>query len=99
MTTEFLREASVECLDFRPGASFMTVRGQAAHLSEVQGVYQLALCGEEPDFDRKPEFAPQSLEPAAILDALAAHDRELEELLAALKPKETSSESVGTATT
>jgi uncharacterized damage-inducible protein DinB len=88
MTTEFLREASDECLDLRPTASFMTIREQAGHLSEVQGAYQLALRGEEPDFSRKAEFAPRSLEVPAILDALAARDRELDDLLAALRPKE-----------
>ena len=88
MTTEFLREASNECLDFRPGPSFMTIREQAGHLSEVQGTYQLALRGEEPDFARKPEFAPRSLEVAAILAALAERDEELDGLLDKLRSVE-----------
>lgn len=87
MTVDFIRESSDECLDFRPGPSFMTIREQAAHLSEVQGVYQLALCGDEADWARKPEFAPTSQTAEAIIEALVARDRELDHLLALLAPR------------
>jgi uncharacterized damage-inducible protein DinB len=87
MTVDFIREASDECLDFRPGPQFATVREQAAHLSQVQGIYQLALRGEEADWARKPEFAPAAQTAGAIIDALADRDRELDGLLASLAPK------------
>lgn len=87
MTVDFIRAASDECLDFRPGPSFMTIREQAGHLSEVQGVYQLALSGDETDWGRKPELAPTSQSAEAIIEALVARDRELDDLLEALAPR------------
>jgi hypothetical protein len=57
MTVDFISDASDECLDYRPGPAFMTIREQAAHLSEVQDIYQLALGGNEADWARKPEFS------------------------------------------
>ena len=86
MTTEFLVGASDECLDLRPEKSFMTIREQAAHLCEVQGVHQLALSQEPVDMARKPEFGPATLDREAILECLAARDRQLLELLDALRP-------------
>jgi uncharacterized damage-inducible protein DinB len=88
MTKEFLEAASDECLDFRPAADFATIREQASHLSEVQGVYQLALGGEEPDFARKPEFSPASSSVEGILAALQARDRDLVELLDLHRPEQ-----------
>jgi uncharacterized damage-inducible protein DinB len=85
MTTEFLTTAGDACLDDRPGDGFMTIREQAGHLAEVQGVYQLALRGEAVDWGRKPEFAPASLDRDDIAAALAARDAELGELLAPLR--------------
>jgi hypothetical protein len=41
-----------------------------AHLSEVQGIYQLAISGNQADWTRKPEFSPTSQATDAILDAL-----------------------------
>jgi uncharacterized damage-inducible protein DinB len=86
MTVDFVREASADCLDFRPGPSFSTIREQAAHLSEVQGIYQLALVGDHADWARKPEFSPTSYDPGAIIDALERRDRELDRLLESLAP-------------
>jgi uncharacterized damage-inducible protein DinB len=77
MTADFVEQASDECLDLRLGSGFMTIREQAGHLAEVQGVYQLAFTGEAVDFARKGEFAPRSLERTALLEELAARDREL----------------------
>ena len=89
MTVDFVREASDECLDFRPAAKFATVREQAAHLSEVQGIYQLALRGEEADWLRKPEFGPPTQTRAAILETLSLRDGELDDLLESLEPRAT----------
>ena len=52
MTTEFLAEATDECIDDRLGPGFVTIREQAGHLAEVQGIYQLALRGEPVDWFR-----------------------------------------------
>jgi uncharacterized damage-inducible protein DinB len=85
-TLEFLELASDELLDFRPGPAFRTVREQANHLARAQGVFQLALRGEQPDFSREQEFAPASSERDDIVVALGQRDRELAELLDALRP-------------
>lgn len=87
MTVDFISDASDECLDYRPGPSFMTIREQAAHLSEVQGIYQLALRGNVADWARKPEFSPTSQATDALVDALVARDGELDDLLESLAPK------------
>jgi uncharacterized damage-inducible protein DinB len=86
MTTDFLTEATDECLDERLGPGFVTIREQAAHLAEVQGIYQFALRGEPVDWERKPQFSPVGDDREAIAAALAERDRELEELLDALRP-------------
>jgi uncharacterized damage-inducible protein DinB len=87
MTTEFLAVATDDCLDDRLGPGFATIREQAGHLAEVQGIYQLALRGEPVDWDRKPEFSPDGPDRGAIAAALAARDRELEALLDGLRPR------------
>lgn len=87
MTLEFLDFVSDDLLDFRPGPEFQTIREQGGHLSRAQGVFQLTLRGEDLDFGREFEFAPASLERGDIVAALAARDRELVELLDALRPR------------
>jgi len=89
MTLEFLTEATDECLDERLAPGFVTIREQAAHLAEVQGIYQLALRGEPVNWDRKPEFTPAGDDRAAIATALADRDRELVDLLDRLRPDPT----------
>jgi uncharacterized damage-inducible protein DinB len=86
MTTEFLATASDDCLDAWLDPGFVTIREQAGHLAEVQGIYQLALRGEPVDWDRKPEFSPADDSREAIAAALAERDRELEVLLDGLRP-------------
>jgi uncharacterized damage-inducible protein DinB len=86
MTLQFLDHAGDGCLDLRPGADFMTIREQAAHLSEAQGVFQLVLRGEPADFGRGGEFSPASLAVPDIVAALAERDRELADLLRRYRP-------------
>lgn len=74
MTIEFLEFASDECLDFRPTDKFMTIREQAAHLVEVQAMYQFAFAGEEIDFARKSEFTPNGTDAASLVQALGKQD-------------------------
>lgn len=74
MTTEFLEHVSDDCLDFRPTDKFMTIREQAVHLVEVQGVYQFAFTNEPTDFSRKPEFTPRGTDSASIVRSLGEQD-------------------------
>lgn len=86
MTVDFLEAASEELLDFRPGLVFRTVREQAVHLTKLRGIYQSALAGQQPDYSRGEEFAPASAERLDIVEGLRARDRELEDLLEAIRP-------------
>ena len=87
LTCEFIEEMPDECLDYRPQRHFSTVREQAQHLIECQGVYQLAFRGEKVDFGRKPEFAPAAADDDSLLAALTERDTELDQLLGALSIK------------
>ena len=75
MTTEFLEHASDDCLDYRPTDKFMTIREQAVHLVEVQGIYQVAFTNEPTDFSRKHEFTPIPVDAASIVRALGEQDK------------------------
>ena len=85
MTTDFLTGVSAECVDFRPAANFMTVREQAAHIVEVQSLYQLAFWGEAVDFARKPEFTPAATDVHTLVAALGAQDADLHAALDKLR--------------
>jgi uncharacterized damage-inducible protein DinB len=81
MTLEFLAFVPDEVFDLRPTPAFRTMREQAVHLAELQGVYQLALRGEAVDYDRAGEFSPASSERPDIVAAMAERDREYAEAI------------------
>ena len=84
LTREFVEEMPDDCLDNRPARHFASIREQAVHLVECQGVYQLAFRGEKVDFGRKPEFAPSTDDADGLLGAFAKQDAELDTLLSEL---------------
>jgi uncharacterized damage-inducible protein DinB len=87
MTREFLESAPDSLLDFVPAPGFVSVRDQASHLVEVQGVYQEVLAeGELVDFSHKSRYTPAGTEPDVILAALARMDADLEQQLDGLRP-------------
>src|SRR5262249_35313572 len=86
MTREFLEQASDALLDFVPAPGFVSVRDQASHLVEVQGVYQEVLAGGANDFSHKSRYTPSGTEREVILVALARMDAELEQQLDRLRP-------------
>jgi len=86
MTLEYLHVVSDEVLDLRPTPAFRTMREQAVHLAELQGVYQLALRGEPVDYDRATEFAPASDRREDVVAAMAERDEEYATLVEALLP-------------
>lgn len=87
MTLEYLTFVSDEVLDLRPTPTFRTMREQAVHLAELQGVYQLALRDEEVDYGRGAEFSPSSDRRADISAALADRDGEYVALVEELLPR------------
>lgn len=86
MTLEYLQVVPDDVLDLRPTPAFRTMREQAVHLAELQGVYQLALRGEAVDYERRREFSPASDRRDDVVAAMAERDREyaalVDELLA-----------------
>ncbi len=97
MTLDYLDFVSDEVLDVRPTPTFRTMREQAVHLAELQGVYQLALRGEVVDYERHAEFAPASDARVDIVAALADRDLEYRVLVEALLHAGPTSGSSGTA--
>ena len=87
MTVEYLQFVSDDVLDLRPTPTFRTMREQAVHLAELQGVYQLALQDEAVDYDRCHEFAPRSDVRTDIIAAMADRDREYATLVESLLPR------------
>ena len=61
----------------RTGAGFVSVRDQASHLVEVQGVYQEVLAEGALDMSHKSRYTPAGTEPDVILAALAQMDADL----------------------
>ena len=86
MTLDYLDFLPDDVLDLRPAAGFRTVREQAVHLAELQGVYQLALRGEAVDYDRAGEFSPASDRRGDIVAAMGDRDREYAALVESLLP-------------
>jgi uncharacterized damage-inducible protein DinB len=86
MTLEYLHVVSDEVLDLRPTPAFRTMREQAVHLAELQGVYQLALRGQPVDYERAAEFAPASDRREDVVAAMAERDEEYATLVEALLP-------------
>jgi uncharacterized damage-inducible protein DinB len=87
MTLEYLNFVSDGVLDLRPTPTFRTMREQAVHLAELQGIYQLALRGEAVDYGRATEFGPASAGRADIIAAMADRDREYTALVEELLPR------------
>jgi uncharacterized damage-inducible protein DinB len=87
MTLEYLDFVSDAVLDLRPTPTFRTMREQAVHLAELQGVYQLALRGEAVAYGRASEFSPASDRREDIVAAMAERDREYTALVDELLPK------------
>ncbi len=87
MTLEYLHFVPDEVLDLRPTAAFRTMREQAVHLAQLQGVYQLALRDEAVDYDRASEFAPASDSQEDVAAARAERDREYAALVEQLLPR------------
>jgi uncharacterized damage-inducible protein DinB len=87
MTLDYLNFVSDEVLDLRPAPTFRTMREQAVHLAELQGVYQLALRGEAVDYGRGPEFSPASGDRSDIVAAMAERDRDYTESVEQLLPR------------
>jgi uncharacterized damage-inducible protein DinB len=86
MTLEYLGFLSDEVLDLRPTTTFRTIREQAVHLAELQGVYQLALQEEPVDYSRAAEFTPASSARDDIVAAMEDRDREYVALVEQLLP-------------
>jgi uncharacterized damage-inducible protein DinB len=87
MTLEYLHFVSDDVLDLRPAPTFRTMREQAVHLAELQGVYQLALRGEAVDYGRGSEFSPGSDRRDDIIAAMGSRDREYTALVEEHLPK------------
>ena len=87
MTLEYLRFVSDDVLDLRPTPTFRTMREQAVHLAELQGVYQLALRDQPVDYGRATEFSPASDRREDIMAAMSERDREYAALAEELLPR------------
>ena len=85
MTIEFLEGASDDCLDFRPGPAFSTIREQARHLICVQGMYHLGLRGMPVDFSGKESYYEGPVDAPSLIAGLRAADDELADLLAQIR--------------
>ena len=87
MTLEYLQFVPDDVLDLRPTPTFRTMREQAVHLAELQGVYQLALRDEAVDYGRGAEFSPASDRREAIMAAMSERDHDYATLVEELLPK------------